>query len=138
MASNYRPISLTSVLCKLLESIIRDTLTAHIDRFKLLKQSQHGFLKGKSCTTNLLEFTEKVMNCLDESTPVDIIYLDFAKAFDKVSRKKLMKKVKNFGIKGDLFTWIENWLTGRKQCVVINGNSKMTTREPRGLQPRTI
>jgi hypothetical protein len=121
LASNYRPISLTSVLCKLLESIIRDALTAHIDRFKLLNQSQHGFLKGKSCTTNLLEFTEKVMNCLDDSTPVDIIYLDFAKAFDKVSRKKLMRKVKNFGIKGDLYTWIENWLTGRKQRVVING-----------------
>ncbi len=118
---NYRPISLTSIVCKLLESIIKDAINDHIIRYNLMKSSQHGFLKGKSCTTNLLEFTEHIMKSLDESIPVDVVYLDFAKAFDKVSRTKLMKKVRSFGIQGEIFTWIQNWLTGRKQRVVING-----------------
>ncbi len=81
---NYRPVSLTSVCCKMLKSIIRDDLMEHLLRNDLLRPSQHGFMPKKSCTTNLLEFLEKLTKTLDEGEAMDIVFLDFAKAFDKV------------------------------------------------------
>ena len=86
--SNYRPISLTVNLCKVFESIMRDKIFDHLEKYKLIKDSQHGFVKGKSCLTNLLIFMEKVTNFLDSGYPhpLDVIYLDFQKAFDKVYR----------------------------------------------------
>ena len=118
---NYRPISLTSVPCKILESILKERITTHLDLHKLLKNSQHGFTKHKSCTTNLLEFLEKITRNIDGNIPMDIIYLDFAKAFDKVPKSKLLAKMKNLGINGKILKWTENWLSGRKQRVVLNG-----------------
>jgi len=79
---NYRPISLTSILCKVLESIIKDSIVAFVDKFNLIRDSQHGFMRGMSCLTNLLDFVEEITYLLDEDNSVDIIYLDFAKAFD--------------------------------------------------------
>ena len=81
---NYRPVSLTSVICKQMESIIKDEIIKHFNIFKLINGSQHGFTKGRSCLTNLLEFFEKGTNEIDKGKPFDYIYLDFAKAFDKV------------------------------------------------------
>src|SRR5215813_148701 len=95
---NYRPVSLTSVVCKILESIIKDSIIEHLDKFSLLKASQHGFVSGKSCLTNLLEFFEEVTSMLDNGNAVDILYLDFAKAFDKVPHQRLIKKVLAYGI----------------------------------------
>jgi hypothetical protein len=79
---NYRPVSITSVPCKLLESIIKDRLLHHLMANKLIKDTQHGFMPGRSCATNLTEFMDKVTRSVDEGSSVDIIYLDFAKAFD--------------------------------------------------------
>jgi len=70
-----------------------------------------------------LEFFEEVMRSVDEGSPVDIVFLDFAKAFDKVPRRRLVAKLKAHGIGGETLRWIENWLTGRKQRVVLNGKS---------------
>jgi len=81
---NYRPVSLTSILGKILESIIKDSIVEHLDKFKLIHTSQHGFTKGRSCLSNLLDFMEVATKNLDQGHPVDLIYLDFAKAFDKV------------------------------------------------------
>jgi len=78
--SNYRPVSLTSVM----ESLIWDAVTTHLTENKLIKNSQHGFLKDRSCVTNLLEFLEEATTVVDGGAGFDIIYLDFAKAFDKV------------------------------------------------------
>ena len=78
--SNYRPVSLTSVPSKIIESLIRDCMIEH------LTSSQHGFMNRKSCLTNLLEFLETVTRTVDEGDPTDIIYLDFSKAFDKVPK----------------------------------------------------
>jgi len=72
-----------------MESLIKDVIIQHIDLHNLIKSSQHGFMKGKLCTTNLLEFLEKVMRNIDSNIPMDIIYLDFLKVFDKVSINKL-------------------------------------------------
>ena len=121
VASNYRPVSLTSVACKVMESIIRDAVTDHLDRHHLIRNSQHGFMKNRSCTTNLLEFLEKATTVVDEGGGYDVIYLDFSKAFDKVPITRLLKKVWAHGIRGRAHAWIRDWLTGRKQRVVLNG-----------------
>ena len=75
---NYKPVSLTSHMCKVLESIVRDSIIDHVRRYPLIKNSQHGYLKGRSCLTNLLEFLEVVSNYID-GHPVDVIYLGFLK-----------------------------------------------------------
>jgi len=118
---NYRPVSLTSISCKLMESILRDAITDHLTANRLIKDSQHGFMKDKSCVTNLLEFLEKATTVVDGGDGFDVIYLDFAKAFDKVPRERLLNKVRAHGIRGRVLGWIRGWLTGRRQRVVLNG-----------------
>jgi hypothetical protein len=118
---NYRPVSLTSVSCKIMESIIRDAMTEHLHNCNLIKKSQHGFLKDRSCVTNLLEFLEKATSVVDSGKGFDVIYLDFAKAFDKVPLERLLSKCRAHGIRGLVLCWIRSWLTGRRQRVVLNG-----------------
>jgi hypothetical protein len=118
---NYRPVSLTSVCCKLLESVVKDKIMSHLKKHKLIKNSQHGFLSGRNCSTNLLAFFEKVTREVDSGQSFDAIFLDFAKAFDKVPTRRLLKKVRAHGITGKLLTWIENWLTNRRQRVILGG-----------------
>jgi hypothetical protein len=117
---NYRPVSLTCLVCKLLESIIKDVIVAHLERYELIRDSQHGFTKGRSCLTNLLEFFEEVTLNLDEGRPFDVIYLDFSKAFDKVPHQRLFRKLLAHGIGGQILEWVKNWLTGRRQKVGVN------------------
>ena len=100
LPSNYRPISLTSVVCKMLETLIKDKLISHLEENCLLKNTQHGFRNKRSCLTNLLDFSYDILNQYDESKAVDIIYLDFQKAFDKVPHKRLLVKLKSHGIQG--------------------------------------
>ena len=119
--SNYRPISLTSVPGKVMERITKDTLMSHLSRNRLIKPSQHGFVPNKSCTTNLLEYLEKVTKAVEEGKSVDIIYLDFAKAFDLVPRSRLLSKLRAHGVDGELLKWLSSWLKDRKQQVVVNG-----------------
>jgi hypothetical protein len=118
---NYRPVSLTSNVCKVFERLIKEDIVNYLEKNKIIGNSQHGFRHKKSCLTNLLEFTEKVAEKLDSGEPVDVIYLDFQKAFDKVPHERLLSKLKAIGINGKLLRWIRQWLTGRKQRVVING-----------------
>jgi hypothetical protein len=94
-AGNYRPVSLTSHVCKVLESTIWDSIVDHLDRNKLIYKTQHGFVRGRSCLTNLLEFLEDVTEYVDQGSPVDVIYLDLQKAFDKVPHQRLLKKFKH-------------------------------------------
>ena len=122
-ACNYRPISLTSVICKGLETLMKKKLVSHLSTNNLLNKSQHGFLQARSCLTNLLEFLEDVTKIVDEGDPVDIIYLDFQKAFDKVPHKRLISKLDAHGVSGFVLKWIESWLSNRRQRVVINGVS---------------
>ena len=81
---NYKPVSLTSVVGKVLETLIKDWMRNHLNKYKLIKGSQHGFIKGSSCLTNLFEFYEAVSDWVDEGKAVVIVYLNFNKAFDKV------------------------------------------------------
>ena len=114
-------MSLTSQISKLCESLIRDVLVEHLEINKLIHDSQHGFRSGRSCLSNLLEFLDKVTQAFDEANNVDVIYLDFAKAFDKVPHQRLLHKLAAHGIGGRLLKWIENWLSRRKQRVCVNG-----------------
>ena len=120
---NYRPVSLTSVICKVLESVLKDAIVSHLKRHRLLNKTQHGFVSGRSCLTNLLTFLEDVTKSVDEGLSVDVIYLDFAKAFDKVPHQRLLAKLKAHGIDGEMCGWIAEWLRGRTQVVTINGAS---------------
>ena len=89
-AMNYRPVSLTCQLCKVFEKLVRDELVEHLEANGPLKGTQHGFRKGRSCLTNLLSFLDRVMEELDNGGSVDVVYLDFAKAFDKVPHQRLL------------------------------------------------
>jgi len=120
-ACNYRPVSLTCVCCKMLESIIRDDLVEHLGRNKLVSPAQHGFMRNRSCTTNLLEYTEFLTKEADKGKSIDVVYLDYAKAFDKVPTERLLKKVEALGVHGEVFRWISAWLHDRKQRVIVRG-----------------
>jgi hypothetical protein len=120
-ADNYRPVSLTSQICKIAESIIRDSIVKHLEENELIKSSQHGFRRGYSCLTNLLSFLDKATECWDSGDSMDVIYTDFAKAFDKVPHQRLLQKLENHGISGRVRRWIEAWLGGRQQRVYMRG-----------------
>ena len=117
---NYRTVSLTSVICKVLEIIIRDHMMDFLIQNKLINPSQHGFLKARSCLTNVLSFFEEITKWVDERSPVDVIYLDFQKAFDKVPHQRLILKLKSHGMGNSVINWIEQWLTDRRQRVVVD------------------
>ena len=119
---NYRPISLTSIIGKILESIIKDSMLEHLEQHKLIRDSQHGFTRGRSCLTNLIDFMEVVTSMLDEGDPVDMVYLDFAKAFDKVPHQRLLRKLEAHGVGGKVCEWVKNWIMGRRQKVGLNRN----------------
>lgn len=117
--NNYRPISLTSVVCKIMESIIRDHVMNHLKINDLLNACQHGFVNGRSCSTQLLMCLEVWTNIIEEGGDLDILYLDFAKAFDSVPHKRLLMKLKSLGITGNVFGWVQDFLSKRKQQVVV-------------------
>ena len=118
-AGNYRPVSLTSIPCRILESLIKDVLMSHLLGEKLITENQHGFLKGRSCTTNLVIFMDKLTELTDKGKAADVFYLDFAKAFDTVPKLRLLEKLKAKGIGGEILTWISAWLTNRTQTVRV-------------------
>ena len=87
----------------------------------LVNTSQHGFLKSRSCLTNLLCFFEEITKWVDDGSPVDVVYLDFQKAFDIVPHQRLILELKAPGIGNDIINWIEKWLTHRRQRVIVDG-----------------
>ena len=119
--ANYRPVSLTSHLVKILEKIIRRHIVKFIEEHDLFNSSQHGFRAGRSCLSQLLEYYDRVLKLLEEGHNVDTLYLDFSKAFDKVDHGILLQKLKKMGISGNIGNWIYSFLSNRKQTVMVNG-----------------
>ncbi len=119
-----------------MEKIIRNALVDHLENNNILSPYQHGYRKGRSCITQLLECVEDWTSAIDEHNDVDIIYLDFKAAFDKVPHKRLLKKIWSLGIRGSLFQWIQNFLHDRQQRVTVNGSisswNKVTSGVPQG------
>ena len=120
-ASNYRPISLTCICCKLIEHIVRTSITKHLDSNNILSDVQHGFRKERSCETQLISLIHELTSELDKGGQTDVILLDFAKAFDKVPHKRLLNKLHTVGIDHKTQSWIKAFLSGRTQEVVVGG-----------------
>lgn len=97
--------------------MIRDSMMEHLETHKLVSKEQHGFVKGKSCLTNLLETLDDITSSLDEGEGMDMVFLDYKKAFDTVPHKRLLYKVGKYGF-GDIYiNWIKDFLTNRKQSL---------------------
>jgi len=111
---------LTSVICKLFKSIIRDTMVHHLEEKLLIGNSQRGFRRGHSCLTNLLSFLDKVSSLVDSGNSIDVVFLDFVKAFDKVPPKRLLLKLESHGITSKVSQWLSEWLKEQMQRVCIS------------------
>ena len=117
LSENYRPISITSVISKIMESTVGDGIVAHLMKHKLLTDDQHGFVPGRNCMSQLLL-------CMEDWTKrrnIWLIYTYFAKAFDSVAHERLLLKLERVSIKGDLLKWIRTFLCGRTQCICVEG-----------------
>ena len=121
--ANYRPISLTSTCSKILEHIIHSFISTHLSNYNILSTNQHGFRTGRSCDTQLLGAINDFHHNLDAGTHIDALFLDFSKAFDKVSHRKLCYKLSHYGVNGNLLHWIKDYLTDRSQSVLLEGKS---------------
>lgn len=118
---NYRPISKLCQFGKILEKIVTDQLGKVVSRH--INPNQHGFYKGRSVESNLMLFSEVVRDAMDSNFQVDVVYTDFAKAFDKISFNTLLLKLWSLGVHGDLFRWIKSYVENRSQAVVLGGHS---------------
>ncbi|CAM4494202.1 unnamed protein product [Caretta caretta] len=119
---NYRPVSLTSVPGKIMEQVLKESILKHLHERKVIRNSQHGFTKGRSCLTNLIAFYDEITGSVDEGKAVDVLFLDFSKAFDTVSHSLLVSKLRKYGLDECTTRWVESWLDCRAQRVVINGS----------------
>ena len=117
MADNYRPVSLTCICSKLLEHILSSQIMAHLEGHNILYQHQHGFRAGRSCETQLLEFTRDLHAKANCGIQTDSVVLYFSKAFDKVAHNKLAYKLYWYGTRGPTRTWIGHFLANRSQQV---------------------
>ncbi|BHF70541.1 hypothetical protein SprV_0301359300 [Sparganum proliferum] len=118
-ANNYRPVSLTSICCKIMEKIIKKALMQFLEQHHLLSDDQYGFRSGRSCLMTLLFTHERWTRARDEGNVVHAIYIDFKKAFDSVTHQRLLHKLHNAGIRGRLLVWTQSFFTGRSQRVQV-------------------
>ena len=119
MAGNFRPVSLTCLASKLMESCVKDAMLKHLLENNLNTPDQHGFTKGRSCLTNLLETIESWTEDVDQGHSVDVILVDFQKAFDKVPKKRSLQKLSAYGIRGKVLEWIADLLSDRKMRIMV-------------------
>ena len=119
--SNFRPVALTSAICKVFEKIICAAILSFLSSNNLISPQQHGFVRGRSCQTNKTLCLEKWTQILDDEKSVDVAYFDYTKAFDKVSHRLPLIKLKAYGIDGKIHAWIKAWLKDRMQRVVVGG-----------------
>ena len=120
-AVNCRPVSLTSLCCKLLEHVIVSKTVKHLERHNILNDCQHGFRAKRSCETQILTLYHELAASLDKKILTDMIILDFSKAFDRVPHQHLLKKVRHYGIRGTTYQWISSFLNSRTQQVLVEG-----------------
>ena len=118
---NYRPVSLTSIACKITESIIRDKILNHLRTNDLLSNRQYGFVGRRSTALQLLKILDDWSQILDEGGELDVVYTDFMKAFDTVPHRRLLKKLQSYGVQGKVLSWIGAFLIGRTQRVAVKG-----------------
>ena len=138
MPENYRPVSLTSISCKLLEHIIYSNVMDHLEKHCILTNIQHGFRQKRSCETQLLTTVSEFTECLNNRSQIDSILLDFSKAFDKVDHKGLILKLEAYGIRQKPLNWIRSFLLNRTQKVIIDGTESDTSNVLSGVPQGTV
>ncbi|KXJ28647.1 RNA-directed DNA polymerase from mobile element jockey [Exaiptasia diaphana] len=136
--SNYRPVSLTVTLCKVMEHIIYRNIMQHLEHNNILYANQHGFRKNHSCETQLLSTIEDLAKNLDDGAEIDLQIFDFSKAFDKVPHQRLLSKLDYYGIQDKTLAWINSWLTGRFQRVVVDGEASSLVKVTSGVPQGTV
>ena len=137
-AENYRPISLTSHIIKIFERIVRKHIVFHLVKNTIICPNQHGFQTGKSCLTQLLPHIQNILQNLQNDMDTDVIYLDYAKAFDKVDHQILLQKLYQYGIRGKLLSWLNSYLSDRSQTVVVNGHHSKPELVKSGVPQGTV
>ena len=138
LPENYRPISLTSHIIKVFERVLRKKIVQYLEKNKIICRNQHGFRKGRSCLTQLLNHIDRILRNFIESNDTDCIYLDYAKAFDKVDHEILLNKIKDIGIRGKIHTWLQDYLKDRSQTVVVNGQKSHPATVMSGVPQGTV
>ncbi|GAB0207244.1 mitochondrial enolase superfamily member 1 [Grus japonensis] len=128
---NYRPVSLTSVPGKVMEQIILSAITWHIQDNQVIRPNQHGFMKGRSCLTNLISFYDKVTRLVDEGKATDVVYVDFSKAFDTVSHSILLEKLAAHGLDMCILCWY------KKDIEVLECVQRRETKLVKGLENKS-
>nr|VZI00015.1 unnamed protein product [Spirometra erinaceieuropaei] len=136
-ANNYRPVSLTSICCKVMERIIKHELMRFLEQHHQ-SDAQHGFRRGRSCLTNLLYCLEQWTRVIDEGNVVHVAYIDIKKAFDSVPHQRLLYKLSRIRVKGKLLKWIENFLIGRSQTVRLGGQQSAEVTVTSGLPQGSV
>lgn len=137
-AINYRPVSLTAICCKILEHILTSNIRKHLDNNKILTDSQHGFRSKRSCETQLIISIQEIAKSLSTGNQIDIVLLDFSKAFDKVPHKRLVHKLHYYGIRNNNLKWISDFLNNRQQQVLLNGITSSKLSVDSGVPQGTV
>ena len=135
---NYRPVSLISVPCKMMETIFTKRVLSHVDSLALLSKDQHGFMKGISCLTSLLETLENVTSMLDEGGGVEMVYLYYSKAFDSVPHMRLLSQLQVYGVKDRGWERIQDFLVGITQKVTVGDANLDWTNVVSGLPQGSV
>ena len=117
--NNYRPIALTCTICKIMESVIKDQLLNYLKSKNLISEKQHAFISKHSTATNLLESTHDWLVSITNRLAVDVVYIDFSRAFDSIVLSKMLAKLNALGIDGKLLAWLSAFLHNRRQSVVV-------------------
>jgi len=117
---NYRPISLICICCKVFEHTIFSAISQYVNCYNIICKQQHGFRKNRSCETQLLETINDLAMALSNGKQIDLLLLEFSKAFNKVSHQHLLHKLSHYGNNGPLYNWIEDYLSYRQQKVTLD------------------
>ena len=136
--NNYRPVSLTCICSKILEHIVYSHIFTHLTQYDILSDQQHGFRHLRSCETQLILTVNDLAESLNKMEQTDVIFLDFSKAFDRVSHPHLFHKLHHYGIRGHLLTWIKDFVSNRSQCVIVNGHQSDPAPVTSGVPQGTV
>ena len=138
LAENYRPISLTSGVCRVFEHLFADYINSCFNKINFIFRGQHGFRAGYSCESQLASLAQEISQAVDERDQIDVIFLDFKKAFDVVPHYQLCSKLANVGIDPSVFYWIQNFLFSRRQAVKVDENLSSFIEVPSGVPQGSV
>ena len=117
--SNYRPVSLISIIAKIFEKCVKEKLINFLEHIEFMSPNQFGFTRSKSTDTALYQHVSEITEGIEYNNKAVAIYLDLAKAFDTVHHSKLINKLKKAGISGQLLKWFQSYLSERTHCVKL-------------------